>query len=705
MESSRYVRVKRVSKAERQGAGQPPRGRGSVSVNMRSSKGTPYSPVVQHTSSLLHQQPPVPSVIANMPSPSRAHNTQNPIPIPPTPSSPTYNTDANRISTASGYGTSAIGAMLTAPGGDSVYDSDSDSDSGDRYAYNTSTASDARSRLRKQVSKQNKAKNQPGAGLGERVMSPMSGYSEMDRDGIGHESRAISGVWGTAARIPSPSPTPDHSGTGMADLQSPDAAFAKGGDRRSVVTRQNVNVQHLRSIAGELDRDDVSVGRASEGKVSTGPRDAQLARYAQPTAGAQGGQAAPYFVPLAGGSSDDFTSDALEGSAQRIADKRRSVVMPASPAKGLSEEVRDDDNKREQESRVQGGAGIMKRQGEQGTDRYGGKRITIVDFPSPSFGKGVQASGTGGAYDARPSYEHGSMQNQGQGQYQYGHDAQQYGSDMGYQQHQQYDNYGNPIPAYPASTHAAPISSPHLHAMPAPSPSPSPSRSPLPSSTSLPALHIPSTTHNHLPTSSPSPSHAGGSFGQGSYTRLGSSSPNLGPSSGYQYQDHNGHLQRPGLITIDLPPPQSPISPMLAAPPSAHPGRMESPRHVNSATPSSMMSAGAVGSVQSQSPSMTGAPGASGIAGGPFQGSANRLSISSTNESIRGFDFLKEKNALFRGGEEDILGFNPRGPQKRQKPGRSGLGKNVAASRLMTTVDFWKRMSIMRVQGQGEKER
>jgi hypothetical protein len=108
---------------------------------------------------------------------------------------------------------------------------------------------------------------------------------------------------------------------------------------------------------------------------------------------------------------------------------------------------------------------------------------------------------------------------------------------------------------------------------------------------------------------------------------------------------------------------------------------------------------------------LSGAPGtvdsvhSQATSAGPFQGNASRLSISSTNESIRGFDFLKEKNALFRGGEEDILGFNPRGPQKRQKPGRSGLGKNGAASRLMTTVDFWKRMSVMRVQGQDEKER
>lgn len=603
--------------------------------------------------------------------PSRSNN--HTIPVPPTPASPVYDpsADPNRISTASGYGTSAIGAMLTAPGDSAYGDSDSDSD---EYAYNTSAASDTRARLRKQVSQQNKSPGRKAVPsiapiTEERVMSPVSDYSEADRD-----NRAISGMWGTAApasRGTSPIPTSRFGVNGDAteELEQPDVSFAKGGDRRSVVTRQNVNAGHLRSITGELDRDDAtSVGGTSAGRVSAGPEHTHNMGGSPFRSGADGpAGGGPYFVPLAeeAQASASLSPSHSPTKVASRAEKRRSIP------KGLSEEVLEDDQQRREAAKVQGGSGIMKRQGEEGADpRYNGKRVTIVDFPSPSIG------GVRGGYDGRPSYEHGQGDAQSQ---QYSHQPQP----------QQYDTYGtapNTYLSHPAQTHPGPISSPHLQA--------------LPSSSSLPALHIPSMTHDHYPAASPSPSHTGGFFSQGSYARIGSSSPNLGPSSVYQQQQqpygHDMHLQRPGPITIDLPPPQSPISPMLAAPPSAHPGRMGSPRHVHSAMPSSMLSGapGAVDSVHSQS---TGA--------GPFQGNANRLSISSTNESIRGFDFLKEKNALFRGGEEDILGFNPRGPQKRQKPGRSGLGKNGAASRLMTTVDFWKRMSVMRVQGQDEKER
>ena len=637
------------------------------------------------------------------------------IPIPPTPPTVTYDpsTDPNRMSVASGYGTSAIGALLTADASNYGSDSDSDSDpDGERgqYAHDSS----ARARLRHQVSQQGKNKSGgkdkrksmavPSKGLrgvqeeetpraggreylqpheGERVMSPMSDYSEMEG------SRAVSGVW--AARslslVPSPIPQPvsvplndiTTSSDYTEDLQPPNVhnqahAQAKGGDRRSVALRQ-VPAHYMRSIAGELD-DGASVSTA--GRIS----------------GAGAGASAP-----------------------------------TSPAKGLSDEVLEQDQERAEDVKVQGGSGIMKRQGETG-EGWGGKRVTIVDFPSPSIGGsaiqgGGRVGGDGYGYDA--GYENGHG-------YEHRH----------HQARGEYGNNAHPAPAHPGASHPGPISSPHLHPLPGP---PSPSHSfpgQLATSTSLPTLHIPDT--QHYPSSPSHPSNAGvqgenpqGAFGQGSYSRLASSSPNLGPSAHghghiYDYSNsphgfnNNLNLPHPAPITIDLPPPHSPISPMLAAPPSA---RMNSPRHMASATPTSMMSpspsypgspaalvgsgagAGAAGGNAFPFPGASGLPGqtssvhstATGNGPGPFQGNANRLSISSTNESVRGFDFLKEKNALFRGGEEDILGFNPRGPQKRMKPGRSGLGKGGAASRLMTTVDFWKRMSVMRVQGDGGKER
>ena len=638
-----------------------------------------------------------------------SHST---IPIPPTPTSPAYNNADNRMSTASGmsgYGTSAIGAMLTAPhaGGDgeSAYSSDSDGED-NSYGLGGPGAAAARARLRHQVSKQNKSGGSSrkvardrnadkgdddgvsGAHGGHRVMSPMSDYSELDREGNGsgqRDTRAVSGVWATASNGNGNS-SGSGSGNGATsplpyvpsgarlrnderteELDAPSMTYAKGGDRRSVALRQ-VPQHYTRSIAGELDQASLSnAGSDAGGRVSAGPSVVSPG---------------PGPAPVSPGPASHGRS------------------YPASPVRGLSEEVREQDLRKEHENKFQGASGIMKRQGEQVVDQYHGKRITIVDFPAPSFGannKGDYAKAPGvGDISFDQSHDGGQGHQQ---QHQYQRQPQPHHN----LQHGPHGAYGNADPSYPAQTHPGPVSSPHLRPMP--SPSPSYSTLPMSTSNSLPSLHISSLNHSHYPSS---PSHAGGSFGQGSYSRLASSSPNLGPSGPYGLGHGHGGLTPPHPITIDLPPPQSPISPMLAAPPSA---RVGAARHMQSATPSSMMSAtagaGGVSSIHSAPPGTPGSGGGGGGGGGPFQGNASRLSISSTNESVRGFDFLKEKNALFRGGEEDILGFNPRGPQKRSKPGRSGLRGNGAASRLMTTVDFWKRMSVMRVQGQGDggKER
>ena len=84
-----------------------------------------------------------------------------------------------------------------------------------------------------------------------------------------------------------------------------------------------------------------------------------------------------------------------------------------------------------------------------------------------------------------------------------------------------------------------------------------------------------------------------------------------------------------------------------------------------------------------------------------------RGSVSSiSSESIKGFDLMKEKKALFREGQEELLTpFSPRriggGQESGLRPGpRKGVGRGVS------TVDFWKRFSVsVRLDQVAGKER
>ncbi|GFZ46636.1 hypothetical protein JCM24511_03856 [Saitozyma sp. JCM 24511] len=182
----------------------------------------------------------------------------------------------------------------------------------------------------------------------------------------------------------------------------------------------------------------------------------------------------------------------------------------------------------------------------------------------------------------------------------------------------------SPHPAYPAPTRPTLISP---YASPAPS---SPAQRPT---ISIPYTSAPS------PSSTASSSHA---------------------------------LLPPGALSIALPPPSSPISPLLAMPPSAH---SRSPPHSHSIDPI--------------------------LPSSPFATPSSHTRNSSASESIRGYDILTEKRAMFREGQEEIANpFSPR-PRMRAKP--SGLRK--VDGRAMSTVDFWKRFSVMRLDAdQGAKE-
>ncbi|WVQ84131.1 hypothetical protein IAT38_006278 [Cryptococcus sp. DSM 104549] len=122
-------------------------------------------------------------------------------------------------------------------------------------------------------------------------------------------------------------------------------------------------------------------------------------------------------------------------------------------------------------------------------------------------------------------------------------------------------------------------------------------------------------------------------------------------------------LQPPPSIL--LPPPSSPISPLLAAPPAPHFSPLASP------------------SSPAGSPSPRGSPGS------PFRGPTQpaHSRASSASESIRGFDAMAEKKAFFREGQDELMvPFSPR----RREPKPSGLRQGTRASGM----DFWKRFSV-----------
>jgi hypothetical protein len=106
-----------------------------------------------------------------------------------------------------------------------------------------------------------------------------------------------------------------------------------------------------------------------------------------------------------------------------------------------------------------------------------------------------------------------------------------------------------------------------------------------------------------------------------------------------------------------LPPPSSPISPYLAAPPLQTPPSPYSPA-----------------STPRDSTMSTGLP---------------------TSESIQGFQKMVEKKALFRGGEEELMSpFSPRRAGKRQECGLRTGGLGNGNGGRVSGMDFWKRFSV-----------
>lgn len=199
-------------------------------------------------------------------------------------------------------------------------------------------------------------------------------------------------------------------------------------------------------------------------------------------------------------------------------------------------------------------------------DAQGNKRVTIVDFPSPSIS---------------PSSEKKSY----------------------FPQQQQ------------------PTTPPRIY-----NPTSSPIRKPSPG-----GLAYPSPARSG-PMASPSPRTASASPARG-YPQ-----PQARPQLHLLTQTAATHGLLPPRQIPDLPPPASPIIPILAQPPPSH------------ASPLPRFLGPAAGNRDST---------ASGV---------------STNESIAGYDSMKEKNALFRGGEEELLAFSPRIKKMGQGPGAANRG-------------------------------
>jgi len=78
-----------------------------------------------------------------------------------------------------------------------------------------------------------------------------------------------------------------------------------------------------------------------------------------------------------------------------------------------------------------------------------------------------------------------------------------------------------------------------------------------------------------------------------------------------------------------------------------------------------------------------------------FASNSSRSSVASTTDSITGFDAMKEKHTLMRGGDEEVfMPMNPRRPTKKGVGARTTLGfrKTVFGQ---PGGEFWKRFSVM----------
>ncbi|WVQ97944.1 hypothetical protein IAU59_005063 [Kwoniella sp. CBS 9459] len=106
--------------------------------------------------------------------------------------------------------------------------------------------------------------------------------------------------------------------------------------------------------------------------------------------------------------------------------------------------------------------------------------------------------------------------------------------------------------------------------------------------------------------------------------------------------------------TITLPPPSSPISPLLAAPPKPHFSPLSPPSSPFASHSSS-----------------SGRP-------------------DSTNGSIRGFDAMAEKKAFFREGQEELMSPFSTRRTERKRVGRA----NTKSAMMLSGMDFWKRFSV-----------
>ncbi|WWC59371.1 uncharacterized protein I303_101923 [Kwoniella dejecticola CBS 10117] len=200
----------------------------------------------------------------------------------------------------------------------------------------------------------------------------------------------------------------------------------------------------------------------------------------------------------------------------------------------------------------------------------------------------------------------------------------------------------------------------HGKGYPSPSPSSSPSSKPTPPYNPRPNAPPPSHSddgHHHTSTEG---------YPRTPF-RTNTSPGGLQPT----HSSHDGHFQgrpQPRIDTsslspprtILLPPPASPISPMLAAPPQPHFSPLSLPS-------SPFAKSSALGHGHGKTDSMNG--------------------------SIRGFDIMAEKKALFREGQEELMSpFSTR----RARPGRTGPnGKSQTKSAFLASgMDFWKRFSV-----------
>lgn len=253
--------------------------------------------------------------------------------------------------------------------------------------------------------------------------------------------------------------------------------------------------------------------------------------------------------------------------------------------------------------------------GSDAVDTRQARPRSVVHFPGPNIGH-----------------------NQASAQSQYNHQPQQQMHD----QHQHQQHQARPIIQQKHSGHGRPPPPPQQQHR-----------------QQQPQAYMAHHAHTHGPGPGPAPQYP-----QATHPSMRSPNPNRPqptlaiPGSG---------MNSPALSPHFLPQPSTPISPALAAPPSA-----------------------TYSSSSSSSLNDTLLPPRSAFSSGP------RSSVASSSASITAYDSMEKTHSLMRGGDDEVMApLNTRRPQRKNTMSRNALGGMRKTVFGQPGGEFWKRFSVM----------